>query len=290
MSKWGLYLKLGAVFGFTILTLAQARGQETSQKSLKKSKSLVRKAEKAKKDKDFAKAEAYYRRALGKEPENARANYNFGHLYTDHEKEIESMNQLLKTVKNAKTKPLKHKAFHNLGNAYMREEDYGQAVKAYKDALRNDPGDDQTRYNLALAKDKLEKNPDKNKKDKDKKDDDKNKDKDKKDKSKNKKNRDKNDKDKKEQKDKDKDKGDNQEKNKDQKKSGNKKQKKSENKDKDQKNQQKQGQKKPQEGEMSKKQAKNLLRAAKNLEKKVQQKKRKRKAKKATKKHNEKNW
>src|SRR5690606_11598804 len=78
----------------------------------------------------------------------------------------------------ATEKSEKHKAFHNLGNTYMNEKKYTEAVDAYKNALRNNPNDDETRYNLALAKDMLEKNPpppqdneDKDKKDEKKKQD-----------------------------------------------------------------------------------------------------------------------
>ena len=53
-------------------------------------------------------------------------------------------------------KPEKHKAFHNLGNTFMNAKQYKEAVEAYKNALRNNPTDDETRYNLALAKKMLE--------------------------------------------------------------------------------------------------------------------------------------
>jgi hypothetical protein len=46
-----------------------------------------------------------------------------------------------------------------MGNTYMNEKKYTEAVEAYKNALRNNPSDDETRYNLALAKEMLEKNP-----------------------------------------------------------------------------------------------------------------------------------
>jgi cytochrome c-type biogenesis protein CcmH/NrfG len=41
----------------------------------------------------------------------------------------------------------------------MKEKDYTQAVEAYKDALRNKPSDEETRYNYALAKKMLKENP-----------------------------------------------------------------------------------------------------------------------------------
>ena len=61
----------------------------------------------------------------------------------------------------------------------MNEKDYSGAVEAYKNALRNNPNDDKTRYNYALAKKMLKENPPKDgggkdkDKDKDKKKDDK---------------------------------------------------------------------------------------------------------------------
>jgi cytochrome c-type biogenesis protein CcmH/NrfG len=45
----------------------------------------------------------------------------------------------------------KHRAFHNLGNVLWMKR-ITQAVEAYKNALRNDPSDEETRYNYALAK------------------------------------------------------------------------------------------------------------------------------------------
>lgn len=138
-----------------IPSLVQAQQDDTVQKQ---SKAYFKKAERAKKSGDFVEAEADYRRALARNEKNAGASYNFSHLYGDKKMSTEAMNQLLKTAKNSTDKALKHKAFHNMGNEYMRQEDYAQAVNAYKDALRNDPTDEETRYNLAIAKEMLEKN------------------------------------------------------------------------------------------------------------------------------------
>ena len=44
-----------------------------------------------------------------------------------------------------------------MGNFYMQKKEYEKAVEAYKNALRNNPADDETRYNYALAKELLEK-------------------------------------------------------------------------------------------------------------------------------------
>lgn len=59
-------------------------------------------------------------------------------------------------AKIAESKEDKHKIFHNLGNSFMEQKKYQEAVNAYKDALRNNPKDEETRYNYALAKKMLE--------------------------------------------------------------------------------------------------------------------------------------
>src|SRR5690606_11756930 len=87
------------------------------------------------------------------------AKYNLGTAYYGKEKNAEAMLRFKQAATTATEKSEKHKAFHNLGNTFMNEKKYTEAVEAYKNALRNNPNDDETRYNLALAKDMLEKNP-----------------------------------------------------------------------------------------------------------------------------------
>jgi tetratricopeptide (TPR) repeat protein len=199
----------------------------------------------------FVDAEANYRISESKFPGRGIASYNLGNTIYRQNQASEAKLAYAKAIKNAKTRPDKHKAYHNLGNVFMKEKDYTQAVEAYKQALRNDPTDDETRYNYAYAKQKLKENPPKNDKNKDKnkdKDKDKNKDKDK-------------DKDKNKDQDKKDDKGD---KDKDQKDGKNdpKKDNKSDNN----------GQPKPIPGGISKDRVQNLLDAVNNEEKKVQDK------------------
>src|SRR5690554_8221402 len=77
---------------------------------------------------------------------------------------MQSMNEAVSSyqtaLKSAKTKEEKHQIFHNMGNAFMNLKDYANAVEAYKNALRNNPADEQTRYNYALAKKMLQENQD----------------------------------------------------------------------------------------------------------------------------------
>ena len=222
-------------------------------------------------EKKYADAEAEYRISESKSPKKSIASYNLGNAVYRQNQTGEAKYHYAKALKTAKTREEKHQAFHNIGNTLMKDKDYAGAVEAYKNALRNNPSDEETRYNYALAKKMLKDNPpkkDDKKKDKDKDKKDKNKDKnkdDKKDKYKDKKD------DKKDGKDKDKDKKD-----------GDK------NKDKQDKNQD-QGQPKPQPGGISKQRLENLLDAVNNEEKKIQDKVNKQKVQ-ANPKKAEKDW
>lgn len=216
-------------------------------------------------EKKFDDAEAEYRISESKNPKKSIASYNLGNAVYRQNQSGEAKYHYAKALKTAKTRAEKHQAFHNLGNTLMKDKDYSGAVEAYKNALRNNPADEETRYNYALAKKMLKENPPK-------KDDKKDKDKDKKDK-----NKDKNkDKDKKD------DKKDGKDKDKQDKKDGDK------DKDKQDKNQDK-GQPKPQPGGISKQRLENLLDAVNNEEKKVQDKVNKQKVQ-ANPKKAEKDW
>ena len=102
------------------------------------------------------KAEQLFRKASAIDTTYAEAPYNLGTtLY--QESHIEEAFGHLKEAANRSSQPdLSHKAFHNIGNVYMQKEEYDNAIEAYKQALRNNPTDEETRYNLALAKKKKE--------------------------------------------------------------------------------------------------------------------------------------
>jgi Ca-activated chloride channel family protein len=108
---------------------------------------------------EFITGEVAYRKAIAIEENKATGSYNLGNAYYKNSKNEEALSRFVNAAKVATSKPQRHQAFHNLGNALMNQKEYSGAVEAYKNALRNNPSDDQSRYNLALAKDLLEKNP-----------------------------------------------------------------------------------------------------------------------------------
>ena len=131
---------------------AQENKDKAQEKALKNSMNLTWEANKELSENAFVEAEADYRRAISKSDENAIAPYNLGTAYYKKKSLEEAFGRFKQAGELASAKPEKHKAFHNMGNVFMKNEEYGKAVEAYKEALRNDPTDEETRYNLALAK------------------------------------------------------------------------------------------------------------------------------------------
>ena len=144
---------------------------------------------------DYPNAEVSYRKAVEKNPKNPQAVYNLGNALMAQKKDSAAIEQFQNASK-LETNPLrKYQSFHNMGVICQSHKMYGEAIEAYKNALRLNPTDDETRYNLILCKHEKEKqdqnkqNQDQNKqdqkqddkKDQQKQDQDKDKDKDKQD-------------------------------------------------------------------------------------------------------------
>jgi len=247
--------------------------EEVDAKALNASKNMTWEANKELSEDDFVSAEADYRRAISKSSVNVVAPYNLGTAYYDKENYSEAFGRFKQAGELSSEKPGKHKAFHNMGNVFMKRKEYEKAVEAYKEALRNEPADEETRYNLALAKELLKKEQQEQKNDDNKDNQDQ---KDQKDQNKDQQNEGdkKEDKQQDQQEDENKDQGDEGD-------QGD--QKKEENKEGDgdeKKEQEKQpdlgdkpeDQKQPRPNQLSPQQIKNLLEAMQNEEKKVQEK------------------
>ena len=144
----------------------------------------------------FDQAEVAYRKAIEKNPRNPQAHYNLGNSLMAQRKDSAAIQSLQKSTELETSKIRKAMAYHNMGVVCQQHKMYGEAIEAYKNALRMNPKDDATRYNLELCKrqqknqQNQQKQQDKDNKDKngqDKKDEKQNKDK--QDKNKNKENK-----------------------------------------------------------------------------------------------------
>ncbi|MDG5490884.1 tetratricopeptide repeat protein [Psychroserpens sp. SPM9] len=253
-----LVLMLLTNFGF-----AQDKDKEKAQQvSLQKAKDYVYQGNELAEADNYIYAEKEYRKAISKAPSVVAGAYNLGNTYYEKGNYEEALYRHTQAAEQASSKSEKHKAYHNIGNILMKEELCKEAVEAYKNALRNDPSDDETRYNLAIAKEcaaqqQQEKDKEEDKKDEDKEDEDKKEDK----------KEDEKKEDPKDQGDQDKKEGDDQKDD-----EGKPKDDKDQGKGDKKEDQKQKGEPKPKEGQLSPQQIKNLLEAMNNQEQKVQQK------------------
>lgn len=157
-------------------------------------RNLIRQGNRAFKSQKWAAAETQYRKAISKNQKNPQAIYNLGCALLAQQKDSLAMVQFGNAAQLESNIFRRSKSYHNMGVVMQNHREYAQAIEYYKMALRCNPQDNETRYNLALCKKLLKNNQQNqnNKNNKDKNKNDKNKDK-KNDKNKNKDGQNKND-------------------------------------------------------------------------------------------------
>lgn len=130
---------------FSLLFLA------VSVSAQKAERDFIRKGNRFFKDSIYVNAEVNYRKALEVNPKSTVSMFNLGNTLAHQNKLQEAMEQYVGTTKIEKDKSKLSQIYHNMGVIFHSQKDYAKAVEAYKESLRNNPKDDETRYNLALA-------------------------------------------------------------------------------------------------------------------------------------------
>ena len=140
-------MRLVNITYIVILFLAIA-GNVFAQKT---DRDYLRSGNKLYNDSLFIKAEVDYRKALEQNPQSTDAMFNLSNSLLMQQKAKEAMEQLESVAKIEKDKSKLAEIYHNMGVILHVNKQYPQCIEAYKEALRNNPKDDETRYNLALA-------------------------------------------------------------------------------------------------------------------------------------------
>jgi Ca-activated chloride channel family protein len=115
-------------------------------------RSLVREGNQLYKKEKFADAEVSYRKALEKNKELKQGAFNLGDALYKQERYNEAAEQYRIAAQNQKDPEIKAKALHNLGNALLKEQKFPESIAAYKEALKLNSKDIDTKYNLEYAK------------------------------------------------------------------------------------------------------------------------------------------
>ena len=140
-----------AAFALAILAAIAAKAQGDRQ--------CIRQGNKLFRSQDYARAEAEYSKAAAKNRRNPIAVYNLGCALFAQQKDSLAAVRFEEAGKASATKRGKAMAYHNLGVVLQKHQLYAEAVEAYKESLRNNPSDNETRYNLALCKRQLKNQP-----------------------------------------------------------------------------------------------------------------------------------
>lgn len=112
----------------------------------------VKEGNKQYEDKRFNDAEISYRKSLEIDPKSYRGKYNLGDAQYKQKKYEESAQHFLDITGRKLDKETTAKAYHNLGNSLLQDNKFQESMEAYKAALRNNPGDLDTKYNLEYAR------------------------------------------------------------------------------------------------------------------------------------------
>ena len=112
---------------------------------------VIREGMKAYKDGEYSEAEVQFRRAEDINQESYEAEFNTGAALYNQEKYDETVRQYESLLNRTDDGKKTAQIWHNIGNSLLEAGQYAPSIEAYKNSLRKNPGDDETRYNLAYA-------------------------------------------------------------------------------------------------------------------------------------------
>lgn len=113
---------------------------------------------------DYLKAESQYKIALSEDANSLKANYNLGNALYSQKKFDEARAHYDHVLKNENSSKLeKAHSYHNIGKTYLDENEFEKAAHNFKESLKLNPNDDETRYNYSLAKKRMKEQQEKEK-------------------------------------------------------------------------------------------------------------------------------
>lgn len=185
MISGKINILIAAAF-ITILSVDLSKAQEEHK--------LIRDGNKSYGKGKYADAEESYRKSLQQKPNSYKGAFNLGDAYYKQGKYQEAIEQFEAIANRKSSSDTMAKAFHNLGNSYLKnylsmpkmlandslnqlkEKSLTNSVEAYKKSLKNNPKDEDARYNLSYASRLLKQQQQQNQQNKNDKNKDKNKD------------------------------------------------------------------------------------------------------------------
>ncbi|NOR86572.1 MAG: tetratricopeptide repeat protein [Bacteroidales bacterium] len=136
-------------------------------------KTLVRQGNREFTNGQFNEAEINYRKALDKNPISYKAQFNLGDAMYEQENYEKAAEVFSQSNLKGQSNIEKSNTYYNHGNSMLKAGKLDEAIASYKQALRENPSNEEARYNLEYARQKSQdQQQDQNKDDQDKKDQD----------------------------------------------------------------------------------------------------------------------
>ena len=135
--------------------------------SAQNDRTFIRMGNRAYHSRQWSKAETFYRKSLARNNRNSQAVYNLGCALMQQGKDSLSVIKFLKAARLESSPIRRAKSYYNIGVMCEGNQKYAPAINYYEECLRNNPSDNQARYNLVLCKKLLKNNPKQNKNNKD---------------------------------------------------------------------------------------------------------------------------
>jgi Ca-activated chloride channel homolog len=136
-------IRMLAISVFSCLAVMAQEGKESDE--------TIQKGNDFYKQKQYEQAEAAYKEVVDKEPTNTTAAFNRANALYRQAKTPDAMKALDDVIMNADNAELKGKAYYNKGVIFSGQKNLDESIEAYKNALRQNPNDNEARENLQKA-------------------------------------------------------------------------------------------------------------------------------------------
>ncbi len=152
-STWlsNLFHRGRSVSTICLLFFSLAAFSQTDRDYIRRGNRLMR-------DSVYDKAQVEYQKAIERDNTNPISHFNLGNALLYQNKAEDAMKEYETAARLEKDKMRLAQIYHNMGVVLQSAKQFDKAVACYRNSLRNDPTNNETRYNYALALFQLKKN------------------------------------------------------------------------------------------------------------------------------------
>ena len=140
-------MKTTKIFGILVLLVSFGFAANAQTKEIRQGNKNFRNG-------NYAEAEKDYKSSLDKKY-NDKAQFNLGDAYYQQKNFDEASRSFQSVADRNVPKNMEASAYYNLGNSMMEQQKYAEAFNAFKNCLKIDPNDEDARYNLEYARQKM---------------------------------------------------------------------------------------------------------------------------------------